>query len=103
MPFSGFYSTTTNCELRAQLPVPMDVIPAVSFTGTTLGTGTMKIVNGGGSGVALASTFMAASTLSTPGLTSVGLAATTGASTAGWGCELIGANGGAVINIGADF
>ena len=103
MPFSGFYSTTTNCELRAQLPVPMDVIPAVSFTGTTLGTGTMKIVNGGGSGVALASTFMAASTLSTPGLTSVGLAATTGASTAGWGCELIGANGGAVINVGADF
>ena len=102
-PFTGFYATTTDCELAAQTPVPMDVIPAVSFTGTALSTSTFKIVNATGAGVALASTFLVSSTLSTPGLTSVRLASTTGASTAGWGCQLIGNNAGAVINVGADF
>lgn len=102
-PFTGFYATTTDCELSAQTPVPMDVIPAISFTGTALSTSTFKVVNATGAGVALASTFLVSSTLSTPGLTSVRLASTTGASTAGWGCQLIGNNAGAIINVGADF
>ena len=102
-PFTGFYATTTDCELSAQTPVAMDVIPAVSFTGTALSTSTFKVVNATGAGVALASTFLVSSTLSTPGLTSVRLASTTAGSTAGWGCQLIGNNAGAVINVGADF
>jgi hypothetical protein len=103
-PFNtGAYTSTTTCELRANTIVPMSIIPTVSFTGTALGTGTFSILTGYASAIALASTFLVQSTLGTNSVNTVALKATTAAEVLGGSCILIGAAGGAVINIGADF
>ena len=102
-PFHGVYTAATTCDLQAQLPVQMDVAPAVSFTGTALSASTFGIVAGTTSQIVLASTYLVQSTLQVNGTSAVGLKATTASETAGWACVLTGANGGAVINVGADF
>ena len=100
---NGVLTSTTSCALSLPLPQPMRAAPVtagVTFAGTALSTSTFRIQDSTTS--TLASTFLVFGNGATT--TQLGLTATlTTASTAGWGCQLQGAGGGAIINVSTDF
>ncbi len=102
--FNGTYTATTTCEMRMAMPVTMDIAPLITFTGTALSNATGAIIANSATPIVLATTYIvqsAVSTTNTPG--AISITTTTAGKTAGFSCMLVGAGGGAVINVGADF
>jgi hypothetical protein len=82
----------------------MDIAPLITFTGTALSNATGAIIADSATPIVLASTYIvqsAVATTNTPGVVSI--TTTTAGKTAGFSCMLVGAGGGAIINLGADF
>jgi hypothetical protein len=102
--FNGTYTATTTCDMRMAMPVTMDIAPLITFTGTALSNATGAIIADSATPIVLASTYIvqsAVATTNTPGVVSI--TTTTAGKTAGFSCMLVGAGGGAIINLGADF
>ena len=88
---SGFYYTTTECNIVMNFPLPMRAVPAVAFGGKTLDNTTFAVLNATGTTpVALATDYLTAG-LAAASIYAGTLEATTAGSTAGWACDLIGA------------
>ena len=105
-PWSGVYQTATSCDLTAKSPQRFAAIPALTFVGAAAAptATTFQIVNSVSASAPLATPFLAASTVNSANLDSVGLTATTATvTTAGLGCVMAGHGGSEFIVISADF
>ena len=98
----GTYYATTTCLVPFTFPVPMREAPTVAFGGTALANTTFAIIANSATPIALASTYLVQSALGANTTYQGALTATTAAKTAGFGCVLVGAGGGANIQWSAE-
>jgi hypothetical protein len=100
---TGNYQTSTICDVTIPTPVQMRAVPTITIGGTAESTSTWAVMVASTTPVALASTYLVADAVVGSTVNQLALQATTAGKTAGYGCTLVGAGGGANIQASADF
>jgi hypothetical protein len=100
---TGNYQTATICDVLLPLGVPMRIAPAIVIGGTAEANTTWAVMVASTTPVVLASTYLVADAVVGTTTTQVALQATTASKTAGQGCTLVGAGGGANIQLSAEL
>jgi hypothetical protein len=98
---TGNYQTATICDVVLPLPVPMRIAPTLTMSQGSATTWAIMIAST--TPVVLASTWLIQDAVLGNTTTAVALQGTTASKTAGQGCTLVGAGGGATMKISADF
>ena len=100
VPVFGAAASASVCNASYGFAVPMRVAPTFSATGTALSASTWKLY-AAGVAAALATTFIVTNTANT--VYGASMTITSSGMTAGQACNLLGANGGSILNWSADF
>lgn len=100
---NGSYLSTTTCNVQMPLVFPMRATPAVTIGGTAESNTTWAVMVGSTTPVVLASTYLVQDPTIGNTSTMVALQATTASKTAANGCALVGAGGGANIQLNAEL
>ena len=100
---NGNYQTNTICDVQIPLPVPMRVAPTLTIGGTAESNTTWAVMIASTTPVALASTYLIQDAVIGNTTNMIAVQATTAAKTAGQGCTLVGAGGGANIQASAEL
>jgi len=100
---NGNYQTSTICDIQIPTPTLMRVAPTLTIGGNTEATTTWAVMVASTTPIALASTYLIQDAVigNTPSM--IAVQATTASKTAGYGCTLVGATGGANIQASAEL
>ena len=100
---NGNYQTSTICDVQIPTPVPMRIAPTLTIGGTTESATTWAVMIASTTPVVLASTYLIQDAVigNTPNM--IAVQGTTASKTAGQGCTLVGAGGGANIQASAEL
>ena len=99
---TGNYQTSTICDVVVPTPVPMRIIPTITIGGNSESNTTWAVMVASTTPVALATTYLVVDAVVGSTVNSLALQATTAGKTAGYGCTLVGATGGANIQASAE-
>ena len=100
---NGNYQTATICDVQVPLPVTMRAAPTLTIGGTAESNATWAVMVGSTTPVVLASTYLVQDAVIGNTTNMIALQATTASKTAGYGCTLVGAGGGANIQASAEL
>ena len=100
---NGNYQTSTICDVQIPLPMPMRAAPTLVIGGTAESNTTWAVMIASVTPVVLASTYLVQDAVIGNTPTMIAVQATTAAKTAGQGCTLVGAGGGANIQASAEL
>lgn len=100
---NGNYQTATICDVQIPTPVPMFKAPTLTIGGTAEANTTWAVMIASTTPVVLASTYLVQDAVigNTPNM--IAVQATTASKTAGQGCTLVGAGGGANIQASSEL
>lgn len=100
---NGNYQTATICDIQIPVPVPMRIAPTLTIGGTAESATTWAIMIASTTPVVLASTYLIQDAVIGNTPNAIAVQGTTASKTAGQGCTLVGAGGGANIQASAEF
>ena len=100
---NGNYQTATICDVQIPLPTTMRVAPTLVIGGTTESATTWAVMIASTTPVVLASTWLIQDAVVGNTTTFIAVQGTTASKTAGQGCTLVGAGGGANIQASAEL
>ena len=100
---NGNYQTITICDVQIPLPTQMRAAPTLVIGGTAESATTWAVMVGSVTPVALASTFLIQDAVVGNTVNYIAVQGTTASKTAGFGCTLVGAGGGANIQASAEL
>ncbi len=100
---NGNYQTATICDVQIPTPVPMRIAPTLTIGGTSEANTTWAVMIGSTTPVVLATTYLIQDAVIGNTTSMIAVQATTASKTAGYGCTLVGAGGGANIQASAEF
>ena len=99
----GAYATATICDTTIKLPVTMRAIPTLVIGGATEATTTWAVMSKSATPAALASTYLIQDAVVGNTVDAIAVQGTTASTTAGFACYLVGAGGGANIQVSAEL
>ena len=99
----GIYNTATICDVSIKLPVTMRAIPTLVIGGTPEANTTWAVMSKSTTPVALATTYLIQDAAIGNTTDTIAVQGTTASTTAGFGCQLVGAGGGANIQASAEL
>ncbi len=99
----GAYATATICDTVIKLPVTMRAAPTLVIGGATEANTTWAVMSKSATPAALASTYLIQDAVVGNTVDAIAVQATTASTTAGFGCYLVGAGGGANIQASAEL
>lgn len=100
---TGNYQTSTICDVTIPLPVTMRAIPTLVIGGATEANTTWAVMIASTTPVVLATTYLIQDAVIGNTVSAIAVQATTAGKTAGQGCTLVGAGGGANIQASAEL